>query len=93
MVDEFFARRLFKDRAFGNDKSSGDDKIRAVLAPHYVVRRDLAAVDRFLPIEPHITVALTDHLGLYLEYREEWKKGTWGVVGNMSEAGAEAMEQ
>lgn len=35
---------------------------------------------------------LTDHLSFYLEYREEWHKATWGVVTNMTEAGAAAME-
>jgi arylsulfatase A-like enzyme len=36
---------------------------------------------------------LTDHLGLYLEYREEWQKSTWGVVSNMTEAAVEGMRK
>jgi arylsulfatase A-like enzyme len=35
---------------------------------------------------------LTDHLGLYLEYREEWQKATWGVVSNMTEYAAEQLD-
>lgn len=35
---------------------------------------------------------LTDHLSFYLEYREEWHKTAWGVVSNMTEAGAAALE-
>jgi arylsulfatase A-like enzyme len=36
---------------------------------------------------------LTDHLGLYLEYREEWQKATWGVVSNMTEVAAGELEK
>jgi arylsulfatase A-like enzyme len=36
---------------------------------------------------------LTDHLGLYLELREEWQKSTWGVVSNMTEHAAQEMTE
>jgi arylsulfatase A-like enzyme len=34
---------------------------------------------------------LTDHLGLYLAYRERWQKSTWGVVSNMTEQGVQEL--
>jgi arylsulfatase A-like enzyme len=49
-------------------------------------RTNLAAAR---PIERRF---LTDHLGLYLAHRGRWTKSTWGVVSNMTEHGATAME-
>jgi arylsulfatase A-like enzyme len=49
-------------------------------------RADLA---RERPVERRY---LTDQLGLYLAFRTQWTKATWGVVSNMSERGAHAME-
>ena len=36
---------------------------------------------------------LTDHLGTFLAVRAQWKKATWGVVTNMTPAGAAALDQ
>jgi arylsulfatase A-like enzyme len=42
------------------------------------------------PIERRM---LTDHLGLFLALRTQWKKATWGVVSNISAAGASALDE
>jgi hypothetical protein len=36
---------------------------------------------------------LTDHLGLFLALRKQWKKTAWGVVSNISAAGASALDE
>ena len=36
---------------------------------------------------------LTDALGLLLPLRPQWKKAEWGVVSNMSSAGARALDE
>ncbi len=36
---------------------------------------------------------LTDHLGVFLAVRHLWNKATWGVVTNMTAAGAVALDQ
>ena len=36
---------------------------------------------------------LTDALGLLLPLRSQWKKAEWGVVSNMSPAGARALDE
>ncbi len=35
---------------------------------------------------------LADHLGLFLATRRRWHKATWGVVSNLTAAGAQALE-
>lgn len=35
---------------------------------------------------------LADHLGLFLSTRRRWHKATWGVVSNLTPAGAQALE-
>ena len=50
-------------------------------------RTDLAAT------RPYERRYLTDHLGLYLSERARWTKATWGVVSNMTEHGARALEE
>src|SRR5690606_38473423 len=41
------------------------------------------------PIERRM---LTDNLGLFLALRKQWKKSEWGVVTNISAAGAAALD-
>ncbi len=36
---------------------------------------------------------LTDHLGLFLALRAQWTKATWGVVSNVTPAGAAALDE
>ena len=36
---------------------------------------------------------LTDHLGLFLALRAKWKKAAWGVVTNVTPAGAAALDE
>ena len=36
---------------------------------------------------------LTDHLGTFLAVRHLWDKTTWGVITNLSAAGAVALDQ
>jgi arylsulfatase A-like enzyme len=36
---------------------------------------------------------LTDNLGLFLALRKDWKKASWGVVTNMTAAGAAALDE
>ena len=36
---------------------------------------------------------LTDDLGLFLALRTQWKKIAWGVVTNMTGAGAAALDK
>ena len=36
---------------------------------------------------------LTDHLGLFLALRAQWLKAPWGVVSNVSPAGAVALDE
>ena len=49
--------------------------------------KDLAATR---PIERRM---LTDALGLFLALRKQWKKSEWGVVTNITTAGAAALDQ
>ncbi|HEY6178615.1 MAG TPA: hypothetical protein VIX73_29395, partial [Kofleriaceae bacterium] len=35
---------------------------------------------------------LTDNLGLFLAIRRQWQKATWGVVTNVTAAGARALD-
>jgi arylsulfatase A-like enzyme len=42
------------------------------------------------PIERRM---LTDNLGLFLALRKQWKKSAWGVVTNISAAGAAALDE
>jgi len=36
---------------------------------------------------------LTDYLGTFLALRKQWKKSTWGVVNNVTPAGAAALDE
>jgi arylsulfatase A-like enzyme len=49
--------------------------------------RDLAAAR---PIERRM---LTDALGLFLAFRSQWRKPSWGVVTNLTAAGAAALDE
>ena len=49
--------------------------------------KDLVAVR---PIERRM---LTDHLGLFLALRKQWKKSQWGAVTNMTKTGAAALDE
>jgi hypothetical protein len=49
--------------------------------------KDYAAVR---PIERRM---MTDNLGLFLALRKQWKKPSWGVVTNMTVAGAAALDE
>jgi arylsulfatase A-like enzyme len=42
------------------------------------------------PIERRM---LTDHLGLFLALRTQWRKAEWGVVSNVTPAGARALDE
>jgi arylsulfatase A-like enzyme len=50
-------------------------------------QKDLAKVR---PIERRM---ITDNLGLFLALRKQWKKSAWGVVTNISAAGAAALDE
>jgi arylsulfatase A-like enzyme len=50
-------------------------------------KKDYGAVR---PIERRM---LTDNLGLFLALREQWKKSAWGVVTNLTPAGAAAIDE
>ncbi len=50
-------------------------------------RKDLSASR---PVERRY---LTDHLGFYLANRATWTKSSWGVVSNMTDAGARSLEE
>jgi hypothetical protein len=50
-------------------------------------KKDYSAVR---PIERRM---LTDNLGLFLALREQWKKSAWGVVTNLTPAGAAAIDE
>jgi hypothetical protein len=41
------------------------------------------------PIERRM---LTDHLGVFLALRRHWRKADWGVVTNVTPAGARALD-
>ncbi|MDB4960200.1 MAG: sulfatase [Myxococcales bacterium] len=45
---------------------------------------------RSKPVERRM---LTDHLGLFLALRAQWKKAGWGVVTNVTPAGAAALDE
>lgn len=49
--------------------------------------KDLSATK---PVERRM---LTDHLGLFLALRSQWKKSAWGVVTNVTAAGAAALDE
>jgi hypothetical protein len=36
---------------------------------------------------------LTDHLGLFLAVRTQWRKGEWGAVTSVTPAGARALDE
>ncbi|HEY5945053.1 MAG TPA: sulfatase [Kofleriaceae bacterium] len=47
----------------------------------------------FTMIRPIERRMLTDNLGLFLALRKQWKKSAWGVVSNISAAGAAALDE
>lgn len=44
-------------------------------------------------VRPIARRMLTDNLGLFLALRKQWKKSAWGVVSNISAAGATALDE
>ncbi len=47
----------------------------------------------YAAVRPVETRLLTDHLSLFLALRKQWKKTAWGVVTNVTAAGADALDQ
>lgn len=54
---------------------------------------DPSELKDYATIRPIERRMLTDYLGLFLALRKQWKKSAWGVVTNISAAGAAALDE
>jgi choline-sulfatase len=52
-----------------------------------------AELKDFASVRPIERRMMTDNLGLFLALRKQWKKSAWGVVTNISAAGAAALDE